>query len=451
MPALNFIHSYARRFARILFDFAQPRTAISQHYSQSAKQFIEKCNRCPIDVHLSFLKFVSLYVVLLSLSAVLEAGLFRVLSYAAALIMLFALTVKSFGKKNSTVSEMAFMLPLLLYYYGLIASIGFNYKMADWSVAIKFSLAPLFLLIGSRIEAQNCAVPEKSNFLPWFGLVALLPIMVLGLQLAKGMNVFSLSNDFSIFANRNNAGLYAVALLGLYTVHARTPPTNVLIYLAVSASFGTLGVLVATIFSLMLNTVNQKNLFTFTIGLVAISFALVLLAINEISIFARFKPAFGTLELLLDPKVNLPAMSYERLYYALGTTDLSLAFRIKHWHDLVNLFGTSGLFGWFFGLGIGSSVKLSQATMVPHNDYLRILFECGFVTFVGFVSMIAVMLVRFGRRWETIPFMTIAFYMFSENLIDNFLAISVFYYSGGVLLQRIASTRKTAPRTPCPM
>lgn len=395
------------------------------------------------DPHETFLRFVTTYVILLALSAALGSGIFRALSYLVALLMLFVLAVRSSGRKGGVLDGMEYVLPLLLYYYGLTASIIYNYENLDWPATIKLSLAPIFLLIGAKIEARRAssvALTRRGWLL--FGLVILLPVAVLALQLLKGVNVLARGADFSIFANRNNAGLFAVALLGLFTVYARRTPTNALIYMAVGASFGTLGVLLAIIFSLVLLVAKRENLLRYAIGAAVVAAAMFVLAINDVWIFARFKPVIGTLELLIDPRVHLPTMSYERLYHILDTTDLSLAFRIKHWYDLFEIFTTAPLFNWFFGMGVGASTRLSLAHTLPHNDFLKVLFECGIVTFIGFVTILAVMLTRLGRRWETVPFLAISLYMISENLIDNFLAMSIFYYAGGTLIYRL----RHAPR-----
>jgi O-antigen ligase len=390
------------------------------------------------DPHLVFLRFVLVYVVLLALSAVTGAGLFRTFSYVIALLMLFVLTLRLSNKQGGGLDGMQYVLPLLLYYYGLLGSIAYNFETLDWPVAIKLLLAPLFLMIGARIEAGRSANGSVAVG-TWvvFGLIVLLPVVVLAFQLATGVNVFARGAEFSIFANRNNAGLYAVALLGLYTVLARRAPTNILVYVAVGASFGTLGVLFAVILSLMLLIATRGNLIRYAFGLLIAGASMFVLSVNDVWIFARFKPVFGTVQLLIDPRVQFASLSYERLYHYLGTTDLSLAFRIKHWHDLIDILASAPIFNSVFGMGVGASIRLSQAILPPHNDYLRMLFECGIVTFVGFVALLAIMLAKLGRRWETIPFLAIALYLFSENLVDNFLAMAVFYYTGGALLYRL--------------
>lgn len=394
--------------------------------------------------HTLFLQFMSVYVILLCVSAALSTGLFRLLSYVIAIFMPIVLAIRFSGSREKNILAISFALPLLLYYYGMFGSVAYNFKELDWPVTIKFVLAPLFLLLGAKVESWNSpktAISPKTWAM--FGLIILLPLVVLLLQLVKGVNVFARGADFSIFANRNSAALYAVALLGLFTVFARRTPTNVLVYLAVGASFATLGVLIAIIFSLMLLVAKRENLIRYTAGLVATAASITVLAINDVWVFARFKPAIGTLELLFDPRVHFASLSYERLYHYLGTSDLSLAFRIKHWHDLMDILASAPVFNWVFGMGIGASTRLSQAMMVPHNDYLRIFFECGIATFVGFASLLTVMLIKLGRGWKTVPFLAIVLYMASENLVDNFPAMVIFYYAGGVLIYRQQRAEQT--------
>ncbi len=385
-----------------------------------------------------FLQFVSVYVVLQAISTALEMGLFRTLTYGVALLMLFVLAIRFSGKQGSGLDGMEYILPLLLYYYGMFGSIAYNFGALDWPVTIKSLLAPFFLLIGAKIESRRPAnvVADQKTWI-MFGLIVFLPLAVLALQLIKGVNVLARGADFSFFANRNSAALYAVALLGLFTVYANRTTKNVLVYIAVGASFATLGVLIAIIFSMMLLVATRSNLVRYSLTLVIAAAGMIVLAINDVWVFARFKPVIGMLELIIDPRVQFASLSYERLYHHLHTTDLSLAFRIKHWLDLIDIYTSAPVFNWVFGMGIGASIRLSQAMMVPHNDYLRIFFECGIVTFFGFVSILAVILVKLGRRWETVPFFAITLYMISENLIDNFLAMVIFYYAGGVLIYRI--------------
>src|SRR5690606_6882954 len=103
---------------------------------------------------------------------------------------------------------------------------------------------------------------------------------------------------------------------------------------------------------------------------------------------SRITPVVQSLVLLHEGAINLRAVTFGQLVEILGTTDLSFLFRLKHWLNLWDLYASASGYEWLFGLGIGSSVALSSIGMVPHNDYLRMLFECGIVGLAGFVAMI---------------------------------------------------------------
>jgi hypothetical protein len=140
---------------------------------------------------------------------------------------------------------------------------------------------------------------------------------------------------------------------------------------------------------------------------------------------------------MYDGTINLNTATYADLVRILNTTDLSFIFRLKHWLNLLNIFQNGSGFDWMFGFGIGSSVALSDIRLVPHNDYLRYLFETGYISLIGFTTIILTMIYNCGRRWESVPLFTVAIYFFSENLINNYLAMSIFYFCAGVIVLRI--------------
>ena len=65
------------------------------------------------------------------------------------------------------------------------------------------------------------------------------------------------------------------------------------------------------------------------------------------------------------------------------------------------------------GFGVGASVELTPMGMVPHNDYLRLFFECGLFVFISFVSLIGHMNRNIGLNFRLIPFFTISLYFIS--------------------------------------
>lgn len=392
--------------------------------------------------HRIFLSFILAYVFFLAIASGFNSLLFKLLSLVVPFVMFLVLLLHSATIFPKGDYRTGYALAIGLYYYGFIASSMFNYETLSLPVFFKLLLAPAFVIFGSKIEsaAGGAGMSSRGVKLSLL-LMIVLPLAVLGWQLATGVNVYARGADFAIFANRNNAALYTVVLLSLYAVYMGAPLRHPAVYLLAGASFATLGVLFAVIVSLVILVTNKRNFIRSIIGMLFAGAIAVSLAQYEIGVFARFKPVIGTLDLLFFSSVDFRSVTYGQLVGMLNTTDLSLAFRIKHWLNIYDIFVQGPYFHWFFGYGIGASEIKTLDHIVPHNDYLRYLFEGGLVTFLGFVGILVAMVRHLGRRWETVPLLAIALYMISENLIDNFLAMAIFYYTAGVLTYRVANRR----------
>jgi O-antigen ligase len=155
--------------------------------------------------------------------------------------------------------------------------------------------------------------------------------------------------------------------------------------------------------------------------------------------FVRFTPVIDTVRYLLDGRINLRTVTFAELVLLLKTQDLSFVFRLKHWVDMLAVWSAGDLYHWLFGYGVGSAVRLTDLRLVPHNDYLRLLFEFGLVTVGAFIALLVMIFARLRRRWETVPLLTVVIYLFSENLINNYTAMAFFFFSAGVLAERVAA------------
>lgn len=364
--------------------------------------------------------------------------LFKLLAYLAAFMMFLTLLLHSAALTTKGNYHRGFALVLFVYYYGLLGSSFYNHEELNLPVLLKLLLAPAFLAFGVKVESAVSGSRIDGNSVKFILILFLaMPLAVLVWQLATGANVYERGIDFSIFANRNNAALYAVVLLSLYAVYMGGPFKRPWLYLLAGASFATLGVLFAVIVSLLLLVTSKRNVIRSIASILIVGGIAVTLAIYEVGVFARFKPVIGTLDLLLFSSTSFRALSYGQLVATLNTTDLSLAFRIKHWLNIYDIYAQGEYLNWFFGYGIGASEIKTTDHIVPHNDYLRYLFEAGVVTFIGFVGIMLTIVLRLGRRWETVPLLTIILYMISENLVDNYVAMVIFYYTAGVLTCRV--------------
>jgi O-antigen ligase len=388
-----------------------------------------------------FLILIAAYVVLQTLTMWSLSGLLKAFSFAFAFGLFLVMLVVSAFLPSVGKRSLGFGFTLALYYYGFVASVFFNSDALDYGTTIKMAMAPLFLLFGASFESQNQFRSWRLGSTRWLlGLMLVLPFALWIWQLASGQITFGGLGYVSIFANRNNAGLYVVTLIALLNVLREQPLRNVLIYLVAAVAFGTLGVLLAVLMALVIAIGGRRAVLILAAVAFAASAAVFFVPV-EFGIFARFKPVVDSILLIANGTINIGTVTYGELVGRLQTTDLSFVFRLKHWFDLLGIFAAAPLENWLFGFGVGSSTRLSEAGLVPHNDYLRILFECGVVAFAGFVSTIAMILYRCGRRWEAVPLITVAIYFFSENLIDNFVAMSVFFFCSGALAYRLNKER----------
>lgn len=383
-----------------------------------------------------FLFSVTAYVTILCLATLSSSGILKALSYAAAFaIYLTMATVAAYLPKRRKI-PLGFGYALALYYFGFIGSMAFNANALDYATAIKMMMAPSFLIFGASFESQNFSRSwNHMSSRAAFALLLIVPLVLWLWQLASGQMAFGSTGAVSIFANRNNAGLYAVTLVALLNVLREKPVASLIIYFIVGVGFGTLGVLLALLVSMTFAVGGARTYKYLAISLFA-AIGVLYFAPLEYGIFARIKPVVDSLQLLWEGRVNIATVSYGDLVRLLNTSDLSFLFRLKHWLNLFSLMSGAPFENWIFGFGVGSSLRLSDAGLVPHNDYLRVLFECGPVAFVGFVSVIVLTLYRCGRGWIAVPMIAVAIYFFTENLIDNFVAMAVFFFCGGAVAYR---------------
>lgn len=395
-----------------------------------------------------FLQMVFIYVALQAFAFAFESGLFRLLSnvfafwvFGVALVNALFLAPSQRQHGGKPIIGLGLMIGFGLYYMGMGGNLlilrGQN-ELQDW---FKIFMAPAFLLFGiafaSRSQVSVWAQPLNRVL---FWLIVLLPIAVWLFQLALGRTSLGGGQVVGTFVNRNNASLYYLTLIAFFSALTGRSVTNIVAYLVAGMAFGTLGVLMAVLLSLLISI--GKWRYMPHLLLAAVLSCTLAFTLPEEWVLARLQRVLDSYLLLVDGRINLRTVTYADLVLLLGTSDLSFIFRLKHWVDLLDLYASGTIYQQLFGFGAGSSIRLSQMHLVPHNDYVRYLFEFGAVTWAGFVVILTVSLTRLGRSWATVPLLGVAIYFFSENLINNFLAMIVFYFSLGCTLYRECAARE---------
>lgn len=388
----------------------------------------------------TFHLMVALYILMLSAASISNVEFVKTAAngLAIGLFAVIAVNWLFFPTKGKIYHQIA--LALGLFYIGMLGSSFFSPSDSNAVETLKISLPPAFLAFGMAFAPQSPRWTMQRPGPRFLMLVMVLaPLFVLLVQILQGQTNFGKGEEVSIFANRNNAGLYAVALLAYYFVVRGKAFRSPIPYLVVGLMFGTMGLLLAIIGSIALCHGRFKPLAFTTlasvVALVGIS------AFPELSRTLRIQPIVDSVLLLLSGKVNLGTVSYGELVQRLNTSDLSFLFRLKHWYNLLSIYADGTALNWIFGFGTGASISLSDIHLVPHNDYLRVFFEYGIFSFMGFSLMIVTIMRGIQRGWSLVPFLAIIFYFFSENLINNYMAMILFFFSAGIMLSNTPSPR----------
>ena len=148
-------------------------------------------------------------------------------------------------------------------------------------------------------------------------------------------------------------------------------------------------------------------------------------------------PLWTKFEIVKDNFADLVAsdpVDFWRLGQEYGGTELtSAAWRLTHWQRILQEFSAAPGLARLFGHGPGASMVLIGR--LPHNDYLRGLFETGAV---GLAANAAVWILLYRRAAPAVRWLAImmATYAFTENNLDSFTVMSLFvlfFVSAGAL------------------
>jgi MFS family permease len=116
-------------------------------------------------------------------------------------------------------------------------------------------------------------------------------------------------------------------------------------------------------------------------------------------------------------------IAYYKQERVLGSGSASAVWRLAHWRRTFLVYAQGTAFQIIFGFGPGSST--ATLGILPHNEYLRILFEHGIAGFALFLFAWYRMIRSAPSEIRYIG-LIFAIYSFSENNLDNFPFMSLF-------------------------
>lgn len=404
----------------------------------------------PAEGSALFVAQFTAYVLLMGLAYTAQAGFIKHVGNVYA-VVIFGLVAFAWATRRYPPSNWstAVVLSYVVYLTGITCSVAVNPDHIDWGDLVKISLVPAFMIFGAAFERGRAARGEpvlwqRGDVRLMLVLLIAVPLATWGAQLLQSGFEIDGIRETSIFANRNNAAVYAVTLLAMVAVVLGRPVRSLILFMAAGLMFGTLGVLLAVVIALALTVARPRELLVLALLIVAAGAGYLIWPDEKP--FVRFTPVIDSIRFIVDGRIKLHSTTFGELVLLLKTQDLSFVFRLKHWVDMLAVWSAADVYHWLFGFGVGSAVRESELRLLPHNDYLRLLFEFGLVTLVAFVAMLALVFVRLGRSWETVPLLAVAIYLFSENLVTNYTAMAFFFFSAGVLAERVARERAAAGR-----
>ena len=143
----------------------------------------------------------------------------------------------------------------------------------------------------------------------------------------------------------------------------------------------------------------------------------------------------------LNPS-TVARLTYKQLIDLTGTTELSAFFRIIHWTNIWEYYTAQGLGVILFGYGANQTGVIAYIPIPPHNDYLRVLVEYGFFSFLIFTVFVISIVMSLKMQTAKILFTVLLIDFFSENLLDNFTSMALFFSYAG----RFTSGRSSGSR-----
>lgn len=317
----------------------------------------------------------------------------------------------------------------------IIANGAIVTKTENSAELLKVAAIFLFFVCGQLASKLSPTPLIISKLTAYFFIAVPLGAYFIDLALSDILQIKDSTTGTYIFANRNNAALFAVIASYLLLIKGVKENYVIAYILASTLFFQTLGALFSAVAAIYISFFSKKNI---AISILLVPFLIVALFLTKdiIPTLTRVSTVTEGLLLIFDSGISLDVIrntTYAEASLLAGTSDISFFFRLKHWLELFDTICQASPLNLIFGFGINSSLELTSLSLVPHNDYLRMYFEIGAIPFLAFLTINYKIIASIESRKFIIPALFLMFYFFSENLINNFLAMTFFYFIAGVL------------------
>lgn len=282
---------------------------------------------------------------------------------------------------------------------------------ATYVVVLSYGLPPLY----SRYEKK-------------YLLLMLFAVMAVSLLSGRSFVRDEEVRLSGVFTDPNNLALMALAFLFFVDEEVDSIAKKLAVYgfvfvvLIVTATSGAmLAFMVGMAYKFRKRLLNGKILlFSVLTSVVLLFFAPDLMNLQSVMrLYTQMDVAVDNIHLIKEQS----DLDFGTLVGEHSQTSLSGLWRLFHWTKAVLLYIGSAPLVILFGFGIGTSSELLGN--VPHNEYVRVLFEQGLVGFVLFIMFYSIVLKRIDKRYVHIMIM-IAVFSVTQNVIENMLFMNIF-------------------------
>ncbi|MDQ8728057.1 O-antigen ligase family protein [Bradyrhizobium sp. LHD-71] len=361
--------------------------------------------------------------------------LFNTLSNAVSLLLIsYSVYVIFVGREDSGFYKV--LLVLACVFVG--ASYLANYGSFETSAAIKY-LSLFTFYVAGRSAPGRLRPAEK-----WcIYALAVLPFLFKLVGQTKIFVGFEFPDVFAYFPNTNTAALYFAALC--FCLSPWFGNKILILQFINAAVMNRAGAALATILA-----IGMWSFFPLRREVFLVLFALAIAGSIAFALGAMDRLLTGLESMALIWSLNpstVARLTYKQLIDLTGTTDLSAFFRIIHWTNIWEYYTAQGLGTFLFGYGANQSALIAYIPMPPHNDYLRVMVEYGFFSFLIFVVFVISIVMSLKMQAAKILYTVLLIYFFSENLLDNFTSMALFFsYAGRFTSGRSSDTGARSPR-----
>lgn len=388
--------------------------------------------------NLYFLLFITLYLISEALQFFYKSHFIKNSQIIFTLIF-FSLGCLYIIVKIKMLDQKILLLFLVMYCF-LSLNLVINFQEMSLNLFLKIIAIPIVFLWAYSVNF-HCETFYKTNITRYEQILVLLLYLIVFLSLIH-IQIFKnleIDQNNSIFANKNNAAFYVMVIASFFYFYSRKIKIYLILLFIPLIMIKTLGAFLAALFAFLLillrDKEHRKKIFYISIFVYLTVYFIFFFDLERYFIFERVRNFVELIKFFYQNHslTHIADISYQEVVNETGITDLSFLFRIKHWINIWHIYCSSDILNLLFGCGLDSMTNLSNEAMRPHNDYLRVLVEIGPFFFFVFLMFHLIIVKKIGLTFFNIPFISCMLYYFSENLLDNFVVICMFYYLMGCI------------------